>query len=96
MPLPDGPFDITYAHVLLKFVETKKQWNLIKNSYDVLKPGGLAIHGLDKEDYETKEKKLPDGYFAVPLVQWKEKLVKKNIKFIEIPIKYGLALVLLK
>jgi SAM-dependent methyltransferase len=87
LPLPNSPFDITYAHVLLKFIEIEKQWDLIKNSYDALNPGGLAIYIIDKEDYETK---------AVPLDKWKTKLNELGVEHKEIPIKYGLALVILK
>jgi len=96
LPLSNGPFDITYAHVLLRFIETEKQWNLIKNSVDALKSGGLAIHLLDKEDYETKEPKLSNGLFSVSLDKWKAKLDELGIEHKEVPVKYGLALVVLK
>ncbi|MBP9698012.1 MAG: hypothetical protein KBD65_02385 [Candidatus Moranbacteria bacterium] len=94
--LPHGPFDITYAHVLLRFIETERQWDLIKNSFDALNPDGLAIHVLDREDYETKTSQLPNGLFSVPLEQWKTKLDDLGIKHKEIPITYGLALILTK
>jgi hypothetical protein len=96
LPLPNGPFDITYAHVLLRFIETDKQWNLITNSVDALNSGGLAIHLLDKEDYETKEPKLSNGLFSVPLDKWKAKLDELGIEYKEVPVKYGLAFVILK
>lgn len=96
LPLPDGPFDITYAHVLLRFIETEKQWDLIKNSIDALKVGGLAIHLLDTEDYETKETKLSNGLFSVPLDRWKARLTELKIEYKEISVKFGLALVILK
>jgi len=96
LPLPNVPFDITYGHILLKFIETEKQWNLIKNSFDALKSGGLAIHVMDKEDYETEEVLLQNGQFSVPLDRWKKQLSEMGINFKEIPIKYGLAFVLLK
>lgn len=96
LPLPNTPYDITYAHVLLKFIETEKQWNVIKNSYDALKNGGIAIHGFDKEDYATDSDKLADGYFSVPLERWKKKLEENGIKYLEVPAKYGLAVVLTK
>lgn len=85
LPLPNPPYNITYSHTLLKFIETGKQWNILKNSYYALKTGGIAIHVIDKSDYET----------TVPLGQWKKKLEENNIKFKEIPIKYGLAIVLI-
>lgn len=96
LPLPNGPFDITYAHVLLRFIETEKQWDVIINSVDALKRGGLAIHLLDNEDYETKEPKLPNGLFSVPLDKWKTKLDELGIEYKEVSVKYGLALVILK
>lgn len=96
LPLPNGPFDITYAHVLLRFIETDKQWDLITNSVNALKSGGLAIHLLDKEDYETKEAKLSNGLFSVPLDRWKTKLDELGIEYKEVPVKYGLAFVILK
>ena len=96
LPLPHGPFDITYAHVLLRFVETEKQWDLIQNSFDALNPGGLAIHVLDTEDYETRTPQLPNGLFSVPLKRWEEKLNELGIKYKKIPVTYGLALVLTK
>lgn len=96
LPLPNMPYDITYAHVLLKFIPTEKQLDLIKNSFAALNSGGIAIHVLDKMDYETIGPKLPDGYFAVPLADYKLELTKLGIKFKEISNKYGVALVLLK
>ena len=69
--LPNGLFDIIYTHVLLRFIETEKQWDVIENSYTALKAGGLALHILDREDYETQAEKLGGGYWAVPLSRWK-------------------------
>lgn len=96
LPLPNTPYDITYAHVLLKFIETDKQWDLIINSYNALKDGGIAIHVLDKSDYTTSEKLQADGYFSVSLDAYKIKLQEAGIKYFEIPVKYGIALVLAK
>lgn len=95
-PLPSGPYDTTFAHVLLKFIETEKQWDLIKNSYDALRDGGAAIHVMDREDYETKEERLPNGQYAVPLELLKSRLQELGVSFVEIPVKYGLALVIKK
>lgn len=96
MSLPNPPFNITYAHVLLKFIETEKQFDLLKNSFDALKPGGVAIHVLDEEEIKATDPKLPDNLWAVPLDQWKQKLSELGIEYKEIPVKYGLALVLLR
>lgn len=94
LPIPNAPYDITFAHVLLKFIETDKQWELIKNSIDALNIGGIAIHVLNKEDYETKDALLANGQFAVPLERWKQRIEKLNLTYKEIPVKYGLALVI--
>ena len=96
LPLPNSPYDIIYGHVLLKFIEIEKQWNLIENSYKALSKGGLAIHILDKEEIEIKEKLLQSGLFSVPLERWEEKLKKEQIKYFKIPIKYGLVFVIKK
>lgn len=96
LPLPQGHYDIVYAHVLLRFIETEKQWDLIRNSFDALKSGGIAIHLLDKEDYETEELKLSKGLFSVPLNKWKAELDELSIEFRLIQVKYGLAFVIFK
>jgi hypothetical protein len=96
LPLPNLPYAITYAHVLLKFIETEKQWDLIKNSYNALEVNGIAIHVLDKENYENVSEKPSDGYFSVPLSRWSNKLEELGIKYQQIPLKYGIALVLIK
>ena len=95
LPLPNPPYDITYAHVLLKFLEAEKQFDLLKNSFDALKPGGIAIHVFDEEEVKAISPKLPDGLWAVPLEKWKQKLTELGIEYKEIPLKYGPALVLL-
>lgn len=93
LAIPHGPFDITYAHVLLRFIDTDKQWDLIVSSYDALKKDGLAIHVMDEEDYRNE---LPERQFTVPWDRWKAKLDKGGIKYKEIPVPYGLAVVLIK
>lgn len=94
--LPNPPYDITYGHVLLKFIETEKQFDVLKNSFDALKIGGVAIHGFDWEEIKAEDAKLPDGMWAVPLEQWKEKLSVLGIAYKEISLKYGPALILLR
>lgn len=96
LPLPNQPFDITFAHVLLRFIETEKQWDLLKTSYEALRSGGVAIHVLDREDYETTDIHLKNGLYAVPLERWKKQLGDENIAYKEIPVKYGLALIILR
>lgn len=89
LPLPNGPYDITYAHVLLKFIKPAKQIDVLYNSYHALREHGLAIHVLDKTDYEGSQP-------PVDLESHKALLQNKNIMFIEIAVHYGLALVLYK
>jgi hypothetical protein len=109
MPFPNSPFDIAFGHVVLKFIETEKQWQVLKNCYEALRSPGLAIHVFDLEDVETKEIKQRDGLWSVPLDRWTEQLEKENIEYkiiywslnldkIEIPIRglKGGALVLIK
>lgn len=100
-PLPNPPYDLTYAHVLLKFIPTEKQWDVIQNSYTALSAGGIAIHVLDSEDYSGKE--LADGLYSVPLQNWEDRLTQNNIEFKKILLKSGpsqnmkaLAMVLIK
>jgi hypothetical protein len=96
LPLPNPPYDITYAHVLLKFIETKKQFDVLKNSFDALKPGSVAIHVFDWEEVKAEGPKLLDGLWAVPLGKWKKQLTELGIEYKEIILKYGPALVLLR
>ncbi len=96
LALPNPSYDITYAHVLLKFIEPTKQFALLENSYNALKSGGVAIHIFDQEEIDSGEEQLPGGLWAVPLAQWKEKLNDLGIKYKEVSLKYGPALLLMK
>ncbi len=96
LPLPKTPYDITYAHVLLKFIPQEKQFDVIKNSFFALNSWGVAIHILDTSDYETIGIKQTDWYFTVPLNDYKRDLSKLNISYKEFQNKYGIALVLLR
>lgn len=95
-PLPDPPFDITYSHVLLKFIETKKQFDLLIHSFYALKTHGVAIHIFDWDEIQADNPRLPNDFWAVPLEQWKEKLGKHKIENKEIILPYGPALILLR
>ena len=96
LALPNPPYDITYAHVLLKFIEPTKQLALLENSYNALKSGGVAIHVFDQEEIDSGEEQLAGGLWAVPLLQWKEKLNNLGIAYKEVSLKYGPALLLMK
>lgn len=87
LPLPGTPYDLTFAHVLLKFISVDKQLAVLKNSYDALRPGGIAIHIIDEKEMKTNE---------VPLSLLKEQLAVEKIEVTEVPVKYGIALVLRK
>lgn len=95
LPLPNSPYDITYAHVLLKFIEPEKQFDLLKNSFEALKQGGLAIHIFDWDEIKSDSMKLNDNLWRVPIEELKAKLTKNGIEYKEISLKYGPALVLL-
>lgn len=87
LPLPGAPYDLTYAHVLLKFISVEKQLAVLKNSYEALRLGGIAIHVIDQDEIRANE---------VPVSQWKEALAKDQMETTEVPLKYGIALVLRK
>lgn len=89
LPLPTAPYDITYSNVLLKFIPHEKQFAVLQNSYAALRPGGVAIHFLAPEDYETKEERQPDGYFSVPLEKYEQELVAQKIVYQKLMIKTG-------
>jgi hypothetical protein len=91
-PLPGGPYDFILAHVLLPFIEEDQQWYAIFNSYDALKPGGLAIHVLDESDYVTEGDATTAGYHKVPLEKWKDKMRALGMDYVEEPIEHGVAL----
>ncbi|MBU0648447.1 hypothetical protein KJ855_04690 [Patescibacteria group bacterium] len=95
-PLPKAPFDIVYSHVLLKFLRPEDQWKVIWNSYEAIKPQGRAIHVLDKDDYtDTGEVGDKDNYLVL-LDEWLERLYDSKIKYDEVDIDHGLALVIYK
>ncbi|MEK7540492.1 MAG: class I SAM-dependent methyltransferase [Patescibacteria group bacterium] len=86
-PLPGGPYDLTFAHVLLKFISVDKQLAVLKNSYNALRSGGIAIHIIDTKEIEADK---------VPVSILKEQLAQEKIEVSEVPVKYGIALVLRK
>lgn len=96
LPLPHGPYAITYGHVLLKFIAPQKQFDVLRNSYEALTPWGIAIHVLDTEEITTTNDTLPDWSWSVPLEKHIQELTALNISYKKIPVKYGVALVLVK
>ena len=95
-PLPKGPYDIVYSQVLLKFLRPEDQWKVIWNSYKALAIGGRAVHILNRGDYtDTGEARDEDDYLVL-LDEWKERLYESEVKYKEVEIEYGLALVILE
>lgn len=87
LPLPGAPYDLTYAHVLLKFISVDKQLAVLKNSHNACRSGGIAIHMIDQDEMKANQ---------VPVSEWKEALAKDHIETTEVALKYGVALVLRK
>lgn len=80
-PIPNAPFDITFGHVVLKFIEPSKQWGAIKSAYDALRSPGLGIFVYDMEDITTETPIQADGYFSVPMDIYKLKLAQESMKY---------------
>ncbi len=80
-PLPNGPYDITLGHLVLRFIEPDKQFLVIKNSHEALQSPGLGMFVYDKEDISTPTPKRADGYWSLPLEDYKQKLSSENINF---------------
>lgn len=89
-PIPNPPYDITFGHIVLKFIETNKQWLAIENAYNCLRSPGLGIFVYDFEDITTKTLLQADGYFSVPLDEYKKKLDEKGIKYQDLKWKFEL------
>ena len=105
LPLPDGPYDIVYAHVFLKFINPDLQWQVVQNSYYALADGGIAIHIFDREEIDASDTIISEGKYSVVLDSIRQKLADQDIshKVIEWTIKDilpsplpGIALVLKK
>lgn len=81
IPFPGTPYDIAFGHVVLKFIETEKQWNVIKNSYDAIASGGMVIHVFDMEQIEATTERISQGCYALPLERWKKLLDDAGITY---------------
>lgn len=86
-PLPGVPYDITYSDILLKFIETDKQWNVLENSVSALRKGGIAIHFIGNEEGNAIDVKL--GYNDVPFSRWREELKRREVAFHELSVETG-------
>jgi hypothetical protein len=86
LPIPKQPYDVAYSDLLLRFIETDKQWDALKNSYDLLRAPGVAVHVLNKEELASETAQMPDGFFAVPLERWKERMDENGIRYQELDV----------
>jgi hypothetical protein len=80
-PFPDALYDIAFGHVVLKFIETERQWDVLKNSYDAIGSGGMVIHVFDLEEVEATTERISQGCYAVPLERWKKSLDDAGINY---------------
>ncbi|OGL73544.1 hypothetical protein A3E39_00325 [Candidatus Uhrbacteria bacterium RIFCSPHIGHO2_12_FULL_60_25] len=88
LPLQGGPFEITYSDILMRFIEPAKQIAALKESFDALVPGGLAIHLFGVEDYDPPPNYIPvPGTFRVDLNLLQFELTKMKIPFMELPVR---------
>ncbi len=81
-PLPQAPYNVIFSHILLKFIPENQQWSVIKNSYDALKSGGVALHFMDVGGKSLPTSMLKEGFNKVILDVIKNKLKESSIKFI--------------
>jgi hypothetical protein len=91
-PLPGGPYDITFGHVVLPFLEPNKQLDMTQSGYNALKPGGIQIQVLDLMNYDNDEKTLP-GLHKVGLEAIKKHATSLGARVIEVPLDIGVAIV---
>jgi len=88
-PLPDGPYDVVYGDVLIRFVEPEKQSAVLKNSFEALAAGGMAIHIFAKEDFDPPAGYAPlPGTHKVDMNALQLKLTKMGIQYLEVPLRY--------
>jgi len=90
-PLPGGPYDVVYADVLIRFVDPAKQFSVLKNSFDALAPGGIAIHIFASEDFDPPPNYQPmPGTYKVDLNALQLELTKAGIGYLEIPLRFDM------
>jgi len=88
-PLPGGLYDVIYGDVLIRFIDPAKQFAALKNSYDALAPGGMAIHIFAQEDFDPPADYQPvPGTHPVDLNALQLELTKAGIFYLEVPLHY--------
>ncbi|MBI5655006.1 hypothetical protein HZC53_05150 [Candidatus Uhrbacteria bacterium] len=89
VPLPGGPYDVIYDDVLVRFIQPDKQFLALKNSYDALAPGGVAIHVFAEEDFNPPQSYVPlPGTYMVDMNALQMMLTSAGIKYLEVPLRY--------
>lgn len=94
-PLPGGPYDIAFGHVVLPFLEPDKQLDMIQSGYNALKPSGIQIQVLDPMNYDKESETLP-GLHKVDLEKLKNKAEELGAKVIEVTLEIGIAIVVVR
>lgn len=79
-PLPHGPFDFIFSHIILKFMPEHQQWQVLQNSFNALKAGGLAAHFFDVGGETLPTNMLEKGFFKIPLAEFKQKFKHMRVK----------------
>ena len=87
LPLPDGPFDVLLAHVLLKFLDADGQLALVQNGLHALNPGGVFILVNDQEELT---------YGLIDVKNIKQVVEQSHAAWVESATKYGVAWVIVK
>jgi len=54
LPLPDTPYDITFGHVLLKFIDTEKLTGREKGKWTYINPVGRCVDRKKFEEFKTR------------------------------------------
>lgn len=88
-PLPYTPYNVTYSHTLLRFMEPEEQWKVLSNSYNALKDGGVAFHFMSKDGRTEPTKMMQEGFWQIPLDTFELKLQAEGIKSLRIPVMTG-------
>jgi hypothetical protein len=84
LPLPGGLFDITFAHIVLKFIDSKKHLQVIQNAYDSLRAPGMAIFvNDDTKSYPGAFVYKKADRFQVDLYTIKEWLRERSIDYVD-------------
>ncbi|MFA4955260.1 MAG: hypothetical protein WC641_08200 [Patescibacteria group bacterium] len=89
LPLPVPPYGMIYGDILVRFLEPAKQFAVLKNSWDALAPGGMAIHIFNQEDFDPPKDYAPlPGTYKVDLNALQADLNKSGIEYLEVPLRF--------